>query len=54
MRAELPILFGPVLMAADMVESLCQQAQVGNNVTINLERDTREQTERSGGGGSGI
>jgi PhnB protein len=45
-HVELPILAGHVLMATDMVASLGQQQQVGNNVTINLEPDTREETDR--------
>jgi PhnB protein len=45
-HAELPILAGHVLMATDMVESLGQHLQIGNNVTINLEPDTREETDR--------
>jgi PhnB protein len=43
---ELPILGGHVIMATDMVESLGQRCQVGNNTTINLEPDTREETDR--------
>lgn len=53
---ELPILAGHVLMGTDMVESMGHQLKVGNNVTINLEPDTREETDRlytalSDGGG---
>lgn len=43
---ELPILAGHVLMGTDMVESLGHHLTVGNNVTINLEPDTREETDR--------
>ena len=46
MHAELPILAGHVLMATDMLESMGHELRVGNNVTINLEPDTREETER--------
>jgi PhnB protein len=43
---ELPILAGHVLMATDMLESMGQQRTIGNNVTINLEPDTRDETDR--------
>jgi PhnB protein len=46
MHVELPILAGHVLMATDMVESMGHKLAVGNNTTINLEPDTREETER--------
>ena len=46
MHAELPILAGHVLMATDMIESMGHELRVGNNVTINLEPDSREETER--------
>jgi PhnB protein len=46
MHVELPILAGHVLMATDMVESMGQELRVGNNVTINLEPDTRAETDR--------
>jgi PhnB protein len=42
----LPILAGHVIMATDMLESMGQECRVGNNVTINLEPDTRAETER--------
>ena len=45
-HAELPILAGHVLMATDVVESAGQQLTVGNNVMINLEPDTRAETDR--------
>ncbi|MBO0730810.1 MAG: VOC family protein [Acidimicrobiaceae bacterium] len=45
-HVELPILAGHVLMATDMLESYGHQLRVGNNVTINLEPDTRPETER--------
>jgi PhnB protein len=41
MHVELPILGGHVLMATDMIESMGHELRVGNNVTINLEPDTR-------------
>jgi PhnB protein len=43
---ELPILAGHVLMGTDMLESMGHQLRVGNNVTINLEPDTRAETDR--------
>ena len=46
LHAELPILAGHVLMATDMLESMGHAVRVGNNVTINLEPDTREETDR--------
>lgn len=46
MHAELPILAGHMLMATDMVESMGQVTRTGNNTTINLEPDTREEVDR--------
>lgn len=46
MHAELPILAGHVLMATDMLESLGHRVRVGNNVTINLEPDSRQEADR--------
>jgi PhnB protein len=46
MHVELPILAGHVLMATDMVESMGHELKIGNNVTINLEPDTRAETDR--------
>lgn len=45
-HAELPILAGHVLMGSDMLESMGHQLRVGNNVTVNLEPDTRAETDR--------
>jgi PhnB protein len=45
-HVELPILGGHVLMGTDMLESLGQHTVTGNNVTINLEPDSREETDR--------
>lgn len=42
----LPIMAGHVLMGSDMVESFGHQLKVGNNITINLEPDTRAETDR--------
>jgi PhnB protein len=46
MHVELPILAGHVIMATDMLESMGQERRIGNNTTINLEPDTREETQR--------
>lgn len=46
MHAELPILAGHVIMATDMLESMGHELRIGNNITINLEPDSREETER--------
>ena len=45
-HVELPILAGHVIMGTDMLESMGHQLKVGNNTTINLELDTRAETER--------
>jgi len=55
MHAELPILGGHVFMGTDAPESMGFTLTPGNNVSINLEPDTRAETERlfeafSGGG----
>ncbi len=46
LHIELPILGGHVLMGTDMLESMGHQLRIGNNVTINLEPDTRAETDR--------
>ena len=45
-HVELPILSGHVLMGTDMLESMGHERRIGNNVTINLEPDTRAETEK--------
>jgi PhnB protein len=45
-HVELPILAGHVLMGSDMVESMGHELRIGNNVTINLEADTRAEIDR--------
>lgn len=45
-HVELPILAGHVLMGTDLVASTGHELRVGNNVTINLEPDTRSETDR--------
>jgi len=46
LHVELPILGGHVLMATDLVASMGQELKVGNNTTINLEPDSRQETQR--------
>jgi PhnB protein len=45
-HVEIPILAGHVLMGTDLVESMGHELKIGNNVTINLEPDTRAETDR--------
>lgn len=45
-HVELPILADHVLMGTDMLRSMGHELRVGNNVTINLEPDTRAETDR--------
>ncbi len=46
MHVALPILGGHMLMGTDAPESLGFKVNFGNNVFINLEPDTREETDR--------
>ena len=46
MHVALPILGGTVIMGTDMLESMGHHLKIGNNTTINLEPDSREETER--------
>lgn len=46
MHIELPILAGHVLMGTDAPESMGFRLAQGNNVYINLEPDTRSETDR--------
>jgi PhnB protein len=46
MHVAMPILGGTHLMATDMLESMGHKLVEGNNVTINLEPDTKEETDR--------
>jgi PhnB protein len=58
MHVALPILGGVQIMGTDMLESMGHKLVEGNNVTISLEPDTREETDRLFGelseGGSDI
>ena len=46
MHVELPILGGHVLMGTDMLESMGHVLRIGNTTTMNLEPDTKGETER--------
>jgi PhnB protein len=46
LHVELPILGGHLLMGTDAVGSMGHRVSFGNNVHINLEPDTRAETER--------
>jgi PhnB protein len=46
MHVTMPILGGTKLMATDMLESMGHKLIEGNNVTINLEPNTKEETDR--------
>src|SRR5436309_178445 len=43
MHVALPILGGTIIMGTDMLESMGHKLKIGNNTTINLEPDTREE-----------
>lgn len=45
MNIQLPITNGHVLMATDMIASMGHQLKVGNNVTIALDLDSKEEAE---------
>src|SRR5579863_1714979 len=45
MHVSLPILGGTIIMGTDMLESMGHKRVIGNNTTINLEPDSREETE---------
>ena len=46
LHAELPILAGHVLMATDMLHSMNQETRIGNNTTLCLDVDSREEADR--------
>jgi PhnB protein len=46
LHAELPIIGGHVLMATDMLRSMGQQTRIGNNTTLCLDVDDREEASR--------
>ncbi len=45
MHVCLPILGGTQIMGTDMLENMGHKLKIGNNITINLEPDTREETD---------
>jgi PhnB protein len=46
MHAELPIVAGHVLMATDMLHSMGQETRIGNNTTLCLDVDSKEEADR--------
>jgi PhnB protein len=46
MNIALPILGGTVIMGTDMLESMGQKLRIGNNTTISLEADSKEEVDR--------
>ena len=46
MHAELPIIGGHVLMATDLLTSMGQEIRIGNNTTLCLDADSREEADR--------
>jgi PhnB protein len=46
MHVAMPILGGTLIMGTDMLESMGHKLKIGNNTTINLEPDSKEETDR--------
>jgi PhnB protein len=46
MHVALPILGGTEIMATDMLESMGQKLITGNNITLSLNPDTKEEADR--------
>lgn len=46
MHVGLPILGGTIIMGTDMLESMGQKVIIGNNTTISLDIDTKEEADR--------
>ena len=46
MNIQLPITNGHILMATDALESMGHKVQPGNNVTISLDLDSKEEAEK--------
>lgn len=46
MHAELPILAGHLLMGTDMLASMGQQTRIGNNTTLCLDVDSKQDADR--------
>ena len=45
MHVSLPILAGTIIMGTDVLESMGHKLTIGNNTTISLEPDSREETD---------
>ncbi|HEY3941099.1 MAG TPA: VOC family protein [Acidimicrobiales bacterium] len=46
MHAEVPVLAGHVLMATDMLQSVGQETRIGNNTTLCLDVESREEADQ--------
>jgi PhnB protein len=46
MHVALPILAGHVIMGTDMLASMGHQLRIGNNTTISLDLDSKEEADR--------
>lgn len=46
MHAELPIIAGHVLMATDLLRSMGHRTRIGNNTTLCLDVDSRQDADR--------
>jgi len=46
MNIALPILGGTIIMGTDMLESMGHKLKIGNNTTISLEADSKEEVDR--------
>lgn len=46
MHAQLPIVGGHLLMGTDMLDSMGQHTRVGNNTTLCVDVDSREEADR--------
>ena len=46
MHAELPIIGDHLLMATDMLRSMGQETRIGNNTTLCLDVDTKDEADR--------
>jgi PhnB protein len=46
MHAEMPILADHVLMATDMLRSMAQETRIGNNTTLCLDVDSKDEADR--------
>jgi PhnB protein len=45
LHVELPILAGHILMGTDMLASMGHELRIGNNTTISLETDSKEEID---------